>query len=61
MASGALSLGFLVAAVALPPRHAAPVRRSGVQTRTGVLASIAWQITLGVFVATILVGGTFMG
>jgi predicted MFS family arabinose efflux permease len=27
----------------------------------GVLASVAWQSTLGVFVAAILVGGTFMG
>jgi predicted MFS family arabinose efflux permease len=27
----------------------------------GVLASVAWPTTLGVFLATILVGGTFMG
>jgi predicted MFS family arabinose efflux permease len=27
----------------------------------GVVASVAWQTQLGVFVATILVGGTFMG
>lgn len=142
MASGALSLGFLVAAVALLPRHAVPVRLSGpwapnplapslkrliiaygffgfgyVITATflvaivrgapaigplepvvwivfglaavpsvalwtwiarllgiprtfalacvveagGVLASVAWQTIAGLFAATVLVGGTFMG
>ena len=28
---------------------------------TGVLASVAWQTASGIFVAAILVGGTFMG